>query len=49
MKMKMFTVLCALSLSATAAFAQNGVEAGSRFGHEEGSLLGWQYVSIFRG
>ena len=33
MKMKMFTMLCALSLGTTAAFAQKGVEDGSRFGH----------------
>lgn len=38
MKMKMFTMLAALSLSATAVFAQKGVEDGSRFGHGEDSL-----------
>ena len=35
MKMKMFTMLCALSLGTTAALAQKGVEDGSRFGHGE--------------
>ena len=35
MKMKMFIMLCALSLGTTAAFAQKGVEDGSRFGHEK--------------
>ena len=38
MKMKMFTMLCALSLGTTAAFAQKGVEDGSRFGHGEDSI-----------
>ena len=38
MKMKMVTMLCALSLGTTAVFAQKGVEDGSRFGHGEDSL-----------
>ena len=47
MKMKMFTMLCALSLSATATFAQKGVEDGSRFGHGEDSLRCLQNISIY--
>ena len=47
MKMKMFTVLCALSLSATAVFAQKGVEDGSRFGHGQDSINCRQNISIY--
>ena len=47
MKMKMFTMLAALSLSATAVFAQKGVEDGSRFGHGEDSLRCLQNISIY--
>lgn len=47
MKMKMFTMLCALSLGTTAAFAQKGVEDGSRFGHGEDSLRCLQNISIY--
>ena len=37
--MKMVTALFALSLSATAVFAQKGVEDGSRYGHGQDSKL----------
>lgn len=47
MKMKMFTMLCALSLGTTAAFAQKGVEDGSRFGHGEDSIRCLQNISIY--
>lgn len=47
MKMKMFTMLCALSLGATATFAQKGVEDGSRFGHGEDSIRCLQNISIY--
>ena len=47
MKMKMVTMLCALSLGATATFAQKGVEDGSRFGHGEDSLRCLQNISIY--
>ena len=47
MKMKMFTMLCALSLGTTAVFAQKGVEDGSRFGHGEDSLRCLQNISIY--
>lgn len=47
MKMKMFTMLAVLSLSATAVFAQKGVEDGSRFGHGEDSLRCLQNISIY--
>lgn len=47
MKMKMVTALCALSLSATATFAQKGVEDGSRFGHGEDSVRCLQNISIY--
>ena len=43
----MFTMLAALSLSATAVFAQKGVEDGSRFGHGEDSLRCLQNISIY--
>ena len=46
MKMKMTTVLVALSLS-TAAFAQKGVEDGSRFGHGQDSLNCLKNISIY--
>ena len=46
MKMKITTMLFALSLSAT-AFAQKGVEDGSRFGHGEDSLNCLKNISIY--
>ena len=46
MKMKMFTMLCALSLGTT-AFAQTGLASGSRFGHGEDSLRCLQNISIY--
>lgn len=45
--MKMFTMLCALSLGTTATFAQKGVEDGSRFGHGEDSIRCLQNISIY--
>ena len=45
--MKMFTMLCALSLGTTASFAQKGVEDGSRFGHGEDSVRCLQNISIY--
>ena len=47
MRMKTFTLLCALSFSATAAFAQTGAQDGSRFGHGEDSLRALQNISIY--
>ena len=47
MRMKTFTLLCALSFGATAAFAQKGVEDGSRFGHGEDSIRCLQNISIY--
>ena len=47
MKMKMVTALFALSLSATAVFAQTGVEDGSRFGHGQDSLNCLQNISVY--
>ena len=47
MKMKMTTLLFALSLSTTAVFAQKGVEDGSRFGHGQDSLNCLQNISIY--
>ena len=47
MKMKMVTVLFALSLSATAVFAQKGVEDGSRFGHGQDSLNCLKNISVY--
>ena len=47
MKMKMVTALFALSLSATAVFAQKGVEDGSRFGHGQDSLNCLQNISVY--
>ena len=44
--MKMFTMLCALSLGTT-AFAQTGLASGSRFGHGEDSLRCLQNISIY--
>ena len=38
MKMKMVTALFALSLSATASFAQTGASDGSRYGHGQDSI-----------
>ena len=43
MKMKMFTMLCALSLGTTAAFAQKGVEDGLTTLQMHTSL-GWLYL-----
>ena len=43
----MVTALLALSLSATAVFAQKGVEDGSRFGHGQDSLNCLQNISIY--
>ena len=47
MKMKMVTALFALSLSATAIFAQKGVEDGSRFGHGQDSLNCLKNISVY--
>ncbi len=47
MRIKTFTLLCALSFGATAAFAQKGVEDGSRFGHGEDSIRCLQNISIY--
>ena len=47
MKMKMITLLCALSLGTTATFAQKGAEDGSRFGHGEDSIRCLQNISIY--
>ena len=47
MKMNLFTMLVALSLSSTATFAQKGVDDGSRFGHGEDSLRCLQNISIY--
>ena len=47
MKMKMVTALFALSLSATAVFAQKGVEDGSRYGHGQDSINCLQNISIY--
>ena len=47
MKMKMVTALFALSLSATAVFAQKGVEDGSRFGHGQDSLNTLKNISVY--
>ena len=43
----MVTALFALSLSATAVFAQKGVEDGSRFGHGQDSINCLKNISIF--
>ncbi len=43
----MVTALFALSLSATAVFAQKGVEDGSRFGHGQDSLNCLQNISVY--
>ena len=48
MKMKMVTALFALSLSATAVFAQKGVEDGSRFGHGQDSLNCLKNISVYQ-
>ena len=45
--MKMVTMLFALSLSATAVFAQKGVEDGSRYGHGQDSINCLQNISIY--
>ena len=45
--MKMVTALVALSLSATAVFAQKGVEDGSRYGHGQDSINCLQNISIY--
>lgn len=47
MRMKMFTALFALSMSATAVFAQKGVEDGSRFGHGQDSIRCLSNISIY--
>lgn len=47
MKMKMFTMLFALSVGATATFAQKGIEDGSRFGHGQDSIRCLQNISIY--
>ncbi len=48
MKMKMFTAaLLVFALGSTTAFAQKGVEDGSRFGHGEDSLRCLQNLSIY--
>ena len=47
MKIKMLTTLFALSLSVSAAFAQKGVEDGSRFGHGQDSLNCLKNISIY--
>ena len=44
---KMLTALFALSLGATAVFAQKGVEDGSRFGHGQDSLNCLKNISIY--
>ena len=44
---KMLTALFALSLGATAAFAQKGVEDGSRFGHGQDSLNCLKNISVY--
>ena len=44
---KMVTALFALSLSATAVFAQKGVEDGSRFGHGQDSLNCLKNISVY--
>ena len=43
----MVTTLFALSLSATAVFAQKGVEDGSRFGHGQDSLNCLKNISVY--
>ena len=43
----MVTALFALSLSATAVFAQKGVEDGSRYGHGQDSINCLQNISIY--
>ena len=47
MKMKMVTALFALSLSATAVFAQKGVEDGSQFGHGQDSINCLKNISVY--
>ncbi len=47
MKMKMVTALFALSLSATAVFAQKGVEDGSRWGHGQDSINCLKNYSVY--
>ena len=47
MKIKMFTLLGALTLGTTVSFAQKGVEDGSRFGHGEDSIRCLQNISIY--
>lgn len=46
MKMKMFTMLFALSMGTT-AFAQTGLASGTRFGHGEDSLNCLKNISIY--
>lgn len=45
--MKMVTALFALSLSATASFAQTGASDGSRYGHGQDSINCLQNISIY--
>lgn len=45
--MKMVSALFILSLSATASFAQKGVEDGSKFGHGEDSIRCLNNISIY--
>ena len=47
MKMKTTTMLIALAMGATTAFAQKGVEDGSRFGHGQDSLNCLKNISIY--
>lgn len=47
MKMKMFTMLFAMSVSATTVFAQKGVDDGSRFGHGQDSIRCLSNISIY--
>ena len=47
MKMKMTIALFALALGTTTAFAQKGVEDGSRFGHGQDSLNCLKNISIY--
>ena len=47
MRMKMVTALFALSLSATAVFAQKGVEDGSQFGHGQDSINCLKNISVY--
>ena len=48
MRMKMVTALFALSLSATAVFAQKGVEDGSQYGHGQDSINCLSNISVYQ-